>query len=523
MAANLPEQSAYDCVIIGAGHNGLVCAAYLAKAGKRVYVAEASQWIGGAASTHEFAPRFRVSSAAHLMHLMPGSMVSDLALESHGLGFAARNLPTHSLADDGRHLELSAEGVAAASPEDAATYPVFMARMRRLAGALTPMLGSIPPRLGTDAWSDRIALLKLGWQIRRLGRRDMRELLRIIGMNVYDLLEDELRSTALKGLLGFDATLGANLGPRAPGTVLTWLSRLAQEATNVGGLAQPLGGMGGLTAALGKAATAAGARIQTGARVARVLVADDRVSGIELASGQRIGAPVVISNADPKTTFLGLLGAEHLDTGFVRRVHHARARGVVAKLHLALNSLPRFKGLPEAALRGRLVVSPSLDYLERAFDSSKYGTCSPLPALEITVPTVNDPSLAPAGQHVLSMLVECAPRDLRAGWENTRAPYTAQLLAQLESLAPGIGATVVGSELLTPVDIEARFGNEGGHWHHAELAFDQFYFVRPVAGAAQYSTPVAGLYLCGAGSHPGGGVAGMAGRLAAQSVLAKAG
>ena len=336
MPANLDIKSTYDCIIIGGGHNGLVCAAYLAKAGKRVLVAEAAGHVGGAASTHEFVSGYRVSSAAHLLYLLPDAMVSDLRLEEHGLRFAGRALPSHALGDNGQHLDLSSTVCAGLSAADAAAYPAFMVRLRRLAAALAPMLGSVPPRLGTDAWPDRIALLKLGWQIRRLGRRDMRELLRIIGMNVYDLLEDELESAQLKGALAFDATLGANLGPRAPGTVLTWLYRLAQEGASSAGLAQPRGGMGGLSNALSAAAMAAGADVRTSTAVTRVLVRDDRACGVALQSGAEITAPVVISNADPKTTFLRLLGAEHLDTGFVRKVHHSRARGVVAKLHLAL-------------------------------------------------------------------------------------------------------------------------------------------------------------------------------------------
>ena len=514
----------YDCIVIGAGHNGLVCAAYLAKAGKRVLVLEAAQQIGGAAATHEFAPGFRVSSAAHLLHLMPASTIAELGLEQHGLRLARRNLPTFALAADGRHLEVSDTGVAAGSEEDATTYPAFMTRMRRLAGALAPMLGSVPPRLGTDAWADRVALLKLGWQIRRLGKRDMRELLRIIGMNVYDLLVDEIRSPLLRGALAFDATLGANLGPRAPGTVLTWLSRLGQESTNgAGGLSQPVGGMGGLSAALGKSAAAAGVEVRTASRVARVIVEDDKACGVALESGERIGAKAVISNADPKTTFLKLLGAQHLDTGFVRKIHHSRSRGAVAKLNLAVDRLPVFTGLEEAALTGRILVSPTLDYLERAFDAPKYGEFSSEPALEITLPTVNDPTLAPAGKHVLSVLIECAPRDLRGGWQGVRAQFAQRVIDQIDAYAPGLKDSVVATELLTPVDIEARFGNQGGHWHHTELAFDQFYFVRPVPGAAQYSTPMSGLYLCGAGSHPGGGIAGIAGRLAAQTVIGKGG
>lgn len=515
-------QAHFDVIIIGAGHNGLVCGALLAKRGKRVLIVEGSAATGGAAGTHEFAPGFRASTA-HLLHLMPRALISALGLEQQGLRFAATRMPTTALSTEGNHLSLAADAVAAASPADAAAYPAFTARFTRLAGALRPMLGAPPPRLGTDAWSDRIALLKLGWQVRRLGRHDMRELLRIIGMNAYDLLEDNFSSPLLKGALAFDATLGANLGPRAPGTVLTWLMRQALECADGNtGLAQPVGGMGGLTDALTRAATAAGAEVRTGTRVERVLVADDRVTGVVLASGESLLAPVVVSNADPKTTFLDLLGPEHLDTGFVRKVDHCRARGVTAKLHLALDRLPAFLNLSQSALKGRLLFSPSMAYLERAFDAPKYGEYSAEPALEITVPTMNDPTLAPDGQHVLSAVIECAPRDLRAGWDGSKDAYQALLLDRLEALAPGLKQSVRAVELLTPLDLERRYGNRGGHWHHAELAFDQFLFVRPVPGAAQYATPVQGLFLCGAASHPGGGVVGENGRLAAQAVLAKA-
>jgi phytoene dehydrogenase-like protein len=515
-------QAHYDCIIIGAGHNGLVCGALLAKRGKRVLIVEASASIGGAAATHEFAPGFRASTA-HLLHLMPRSLMVALGLEQHGLKLAASNLPTTSLSPAGNHLLVTPEGVAAASPADAEAYPAFVARMSRLAGALRPMLASVPPRLGTDSWSDRIALLKLGWQVRRLGRRDMRELLRIIGMNAYDLCTDYLTAPLLQGALAFEATLGGNLGPRAPGTVLPWLIRLAmQGADGQVGLAQPAGGMGGLADALASAAKAAGAEIRTGARVERVLVADDRVTGVVLGSGESYLAPVVVSNADPKTTLIDLLGPEHLDTEFVRRVDRSRSKGVVAKLHLALDRLPAFANLPESALRGRLLLAPSLGYVEKAFDAPKYGEYAAQPAMEITVPTVSDPSLAPPGGHVLSAIVECAAYDLRAGWPAQRAAFEASLIDQLDGLAPGLRRSIKAAELLTPVDLEARYGNRGGHWHHVDLALDQFYFVRPVAGAAQYSTPVSGLFLCGAATHPGGGVAGENGRLAAQAVLAKA-
>jgi phytoene dehydrogenase-like protein len=352
----------------------------------------------------------------------------------------------------------------------------------------------------------------------------MRELLRIGAMNVYDLLNEHFETPLLQGAFALDALLGANLGPRSPGTVLTLLYRLA-GAAGAGELAlcQPLGGLGALSAALASSARAAGATVRTGAAVARILVAEDRAAGVVLTSGETIHATSVISSADPRTTFLELLGCEHLDTGFVRRVTHLRTRGLAAKLHLALGELPQFAGLPASALRGRLLIAPSLDYLEHAYNHAKYGEYSAQPLLEITVPTLADPSLAPAGEHVLSAIVQYAPYALAGGWDSgARERFAERAIVAIERYAPGIRRSIKAIELLVPPDIEQQFRISGGHWHHVELAFDQFLFNRPLPGAAQYRTPLEGLYLCGAGCHPGGGVMGVAGRNAARQVLRRA-
>jgi phytoene dehydrogenase-like protein len=528
--AGIAGSRRFDCVVIGAGHNGLVCAAHLARAGRSVLVLEAAERVGGAAITREFAPGFRVSAGAHLLHQMPAALVRELGLAGHGFRLAAEALPTTALAPDAAPLPIGTEGLAAlaaSSPRDAAAYPPFASRLQRFARLLEPLLATVPPRLGVDAWPERLALLRLAWRIRRLGRRDMRELLRIIGMNAYDLLEDEFETPLLKGALAFDAVLGTNFGPRAPGTVLTLLYRLAAESAAGGdagraALAQPLGGLGALSDALARAATAAGASIRTGAVVARIAVREDRAAGVTLESGEVIEARVVVSSADAKATFLRLLGAEHLDTGFVRRVDHIRSRGLAAKLHLALDRPPRFAGVADAALGGRLLIAPSMPYIERAWNHAKYGECSAAPIIEVTVPTIHDPGLAPSGQHVLSAIVQYVPHAPAAGWAGERKRFTDLCIDALDAHAPGLRAAIQAAELLTPADIEREFRTTGGHWHHGDLAFDQFYLVRPVPGAAQYRTPVAGLYLCGAACHPGGGVMGRAGRSAARQILAEA-
>jgi phytoene dehydrogenase-like protein len=516
----------YHCIIIGGGHNGLTCANYLARSGRSVLVLEACERLGGMAITREFAPGFRASVGAHLLNQMPERLIAELALERHGLRWAAQGMSTVALNGASPPL-IIAQGTSALGgidhPGDAQAYREFGGQMRRFAGVLNALLRQTPPRLGTERWADRLSLLKTGWRIRRLGRRDMRQLLRIGGMNAYDLLHEHFQSPLLQGAIGLDAVLGTNLGPRSPGTVMTLLYRLAaQFGAGARGLALPIGGLGAVAEALAAAARQAGAEICTGTPVARVLVQEDRACGVRLASGQEVAATTVISSADPKTSFIGLVGAEHLDAGFVRQVSHLRTQGAAAKLHLALSGLPAFANLPSGAQGSRLLISPTLDYLEHAYNHSKYGEYSQSPALEISVPSVHDASLAPPGQHVLSAVVQYAPYRIEGGWASQRERLVALLIDTIAQYAPGVRSMVLASELLTPEDLEREFRVTGGHWHHEDLALDQFYMVRPVPGAAQYATPLPGFYVCGAGCHPGGGVMGIAGQNAARQVLAEA-
>lgn len=516
--------SRYDCIVIGAGHNGLTCAAYLSRAGRRVLVLEAAGQAGGAASTREFAPGFRVSGCAHLLHLMPGWLLDELRLAHHGLRMAAERMPTTALSGASA-LRIPADPASAArdlGATDGAAFQQYEARMRRLARALRPLLEAVPPRLGSRAWRDRLTLLGLGAKLRLLGRSDMRELLRIAGMCVQDLLDEHFESPLLKGALAFDAVLGSNLGPRSPGSVFTLLYRLAAGGGTAASLAQPVGGLGALAEALARVASGGGAELRFAAPVARVIVAEDSAAGVVLESGERLEADCVVSSADPRTTFLRLLGAEHLDAGFVRRVAHLRSQGMTAKLHLALERMPRFTALLGAAPTGRLLIAPSPRAVEQAFNDAKYGRFSTAPLLEVIVPTAVDPDLAPAGRHVLSAVVQYAPYRPAGGREGRREQFLDTILQTLEAHAPGIRDSVLAAELLTPQDIETQFRISGGNWHHAELALDQFFMVRPVAGAAQYRAPVRGLFLCGAGCHPGGGVMGLAGHNAARQILAQA-
>ncbi len=513
---------AKQIVVVGGGHNGLVCAAYLAKAGQTVTLLEAADTVGGAAVTREFAPGFRVSACAHLLNLLDAGIRSDLALDANGLEFARADLQTIALADNGDHLTISGDSVsgAAVSEADQTALVDYRRRMDRFARLLGRLHKRPPPRLGVNNSGDLLSIARLGLDIRRLGKTDMNEFLRIAGINIYDVLEENFEHPLLKGALSLDGVLGAHLGPRSNNSLLNALHRISgRVGGDQGSLAIPRGGMGAVTSVLGAAAERNGVSIRTSSRVRSIQLDGDRIRGVELDNGEQIAAAAIVSNADPRTTFFDLLGARHLEAEFVRKIDNIRMRGDAAKLHLALDRLPEFTGLAQEKAGERLVIAPDMAYVERAFDHSKYGRYSTEPALEITIPSVHDDSLAPTGQHVLSAVVQYAPYALKEGWETGKQAFLDQLIDLIGRYAPDISQRVVAAELLTPVDIEREFGMTGGHWHHGEYALDQALMLRPVPGAAQYATPINGLFLCGAGCHPGGGVMGNAGRNAAAVVL----
>jgi phytoene dehydrogenase-like protein len=504
-------------VIIGAGHNGLVCAAYLARAGKQVTVLEAADQVGGAAITREFAPGFKVSAGAHLLFMLDKKVRKELSLDSAGLSLSQKDINTTALAEDGNHLVISDDSLQGAniSDSDLAAMKEYRRLMHRFAGVMNHMNNRIPPRFGTRNRSDWIGLAKTALDVRMLGRDDMREFLRIAGINIYDILQENFENPLLKGALSLDGVLGTNLGPRSNNSVFCALHRYS----GLQGISMPRGGMGAVSEAIAAAARKQGAEIRTSASVTRILMDGDHVSGVELQGGEQLAANIVVSSADPKTTFLRLLGARNLEAGFTRRVQNIRMRGNVAKLHLAMDSAPEFKGLNQDQLGDRLLIAPDIEYVERAFNQSKYGAYSIKPVAEISVPSVHDDSLAPPGKHVLSAVVQYAPYQLKTGWSEEKAKFADLVIDLIDNYAPGIRSRIIHSELLTPLDIEKEFRITGGHWHHGELSIDQFLMLRPVPHSAQYAAPVDGLFLCGAGSHPGGGVMGSAGRNAANAIL----
>ncbi len=505
----------YDAIVIGAGHNGLVCASLLAKAGKKVLVLEAKDQVGGAAITRTFADGYSVSACAHLLYQLQPQVRKDLGLKFE---VSSDRIGTIAIAADGNHVRYSGNEVSGTSDEDAASYKDFYRRMTRFADLLQTYFNKTPPRLAKDAsFSDMLTLAQLGFDVRRLGKVEMQEFLRLIGMNIYDELVERFDSSLLKGSLSLDAVLGTHLGPRSPNTILTYLYRLAGSH---GTLSAPAGGMGAVSDALAHSARDNGATIRTGMPVKKIIIENGRAAGVETENGETFSSGLVVSNADPKSTIMRLVSARNVETGFTRRVHNIRMKGNAAKMHLALDGLPNIKGIEKREYGERFVVAPDENYVERAFNAAKYGESSAKPVFEITFPSFRDSSFAPTGKHVMSAIVQYAPYELREGWsDKTRQAFLDLAIDTLCEYMPDLKQRISASEMLTPADIEKEFLITGGHWHHGELTLDQFLFTRPVGGAAQYAMPLDGLYLCGAGAHPGGGVSGAAGRNAARMIL----
>ncbi|HTV69454.1 MAG TPA: NAD(P)/FAD-dependent oxidoreductase [Rhizobiaceae bacterium] len=515
--------TSFDVIVIGGGHNGLVAAATLGKAGRKVLLVEAASELGGAARTEEFAPGFRVSSVAHILNRLHPDVVKTLELGKHGLSFEAKAFaPSVALSKDGEPLVLNGaygETLIGASVAEAAAWTELRAQLFRYAAILKPFLAKRPPALHGMSFGEKSSLGMAALSVRRLGKEDMRDFLRMLLMNVADVLDEHLEDERLRGLVAFDAVLGSHLGPRSPTSLLGLYYRLAGELGGTSGAQLlPKGGMGAVVAALAAAAEAAGVKVRKSGNVSRILNEKGRAVGI-VVGGEEIRAKTVVSAINPRATLLDLVGARDLDTGVVRKAKNIRMKGDAAKLNLALDRVPEFKGAAADVLHGRLVIAPSVDDVENAFNPSKYGEFSPYPAMEITLPSLSDASLAPSGACVLSAIVQYAPYELKGGWERGKPELLKTIMATLEDYAPGIGKLVHHADLLTPSDIETRYRMPGGHWHHGELQIDQMLVSRPFYGADGYDTPIEGLFLAGAGSHPGGGVSGVPGLNAARRVI----
>jgi phytoene dehydrogenase-like protein len=514
-----------DTVIIGGGHNGLAAAFYLAKAGQKPLVLERAGQVGGGAITTEIAPGFHVPALTHEV-LLHEQIVREMDLARHGLELLTPAVQTCALSAEGAPLVLwdaparTADALRARNPRDADAYPRFREAIDRAAAVLAIALGSTPPDIDSPSASDLWQLLKAGRAFRALGRRAEHQLLRWGPMAIADFTHEWFTDDLLRATIAGPGVSGTRLGPRSAGSTLVLLLREAHRHLTGHRRVQVRGGPGRLTQAMAAAATAAGAEIRTDARVERIIVRDDRVAAV-LVNGREVPAGTVLSCADPKTTFLELCDPVDLSPDFLTKMRNYRAAGTVAKINLALSKLPSFTGITDAALlQGRIHVGADLDYIEKAFDHVKYGEASAAPWLDIAIPSILDPGLAPAGAHVASVYAHYAPHKLRGSdWASAKQDFTSRVLQVLEAHAPGFGSTVVHAHVVTPADLEADFGFFGGHVFHGELALDQLYAMRPLLGFGRYETPVRGLYLGGGGSHPGGFMTGASGRLAAQRVL----
>jgi phytoene dehydrogenase-like protein len=516
----------YDAIIIGAGHNGLVAACYLAKSGLKTLVLEARAVVGGGAITEELHPGFRCSTLDHATGPFSSQVIAELNLARHGLEMITPEARMLALAPDGKSLCIyndvgrTITEIEKFSAIDAQSYPEFVNTFSRIGRVLAPLLSMTPPSIDQPTKTDLWHLGKVGLAFRGLGKKDEYRLLRWAPMAVADLVSEWFETELLRATVAARGIHGAFAGPWSAGTSLGLLWQAAMDGSAIGSASYPKGGAGGLAQALANAAKAAGAEIRTSARVAQISGVYGDKPKVVLEDGEEIESRAVVSNADPRTTFLKLVDPIDLEPNFLLKMRNYRAPGVVAKINLALDGLPSFSDVDDTArLSGRIHIGPEIDYLERAFDASKYGEFSTDPYLDINIPSLGDPSLAPTGKHVMSIHVQFAPYKLKHGdWTTRREEFASNVIDKLETYAPGLREMIVASQVITPLDLEQKFGLSGGHIHHGEQTLDQFFTFRPLIGWAQYRTPLKRLYLCGAGTHPGGGLTGLPGANAAREI-----
>jgi phytoene dehydrogenase-like protein len=517
-----------NVVILGGGHNGLAAAFYLAKAGVKPIVVERSAQVGGGAITSEFAPGFHGPALSHDVGLHD-QIQADMDLRQHGLELITPDADVCAPSSDGAPLVLwnnyarTVDGLRARGPHDAAAFLKFRDGIDHAVSMLADVLMSSPPDIDSPSAGDVWQLLKTGRQFRGLGKRGALQLLRWVPMPIADFTREWFEDDLLRAVIAAPGVSGTMLGPRSAGSTLVMLLREAHRVLsgqNGQRRLQIKGGPGRLTQAMAAAARAAGAEIRTGARAERIIIRDERVAGV-VVSGQEIPATTVLSALDPKTTFLELIDPLDLTPDFLVKMRNYRAQGTVAKVNIALSALPSFTGISDkAAMSGRIHIGPNLDYLERAFDHAKYGEVSAEPWLDISIPSILDSGLAPAGGHVMSVYAHYAPYTLRgADWSSAERPFLTKVLDTLEHYAPGLRSMIVSASMVTPAALHAEHGFSGGHLFHGELSLDQLYAMRPLLGFGRYETSVGGLYLCGAGTHPGGFMSGVSGKLAARRVL----
>ena len=521
-------------VFVGGGHNALVAAFYLAKGGFKPLVLESREVVGGGAVTDEFHPGFRASTLAHTLGPLRADVARDIGVEKFDCHIFDPDPRLFAPARDGRAVlfyrdaQKTAGSIARISAKDAEKYPVFARALAEAAQAVAQMCAMTPPAIDKPTPEDLWNLFKAGRGVRALGKKRIFDLLRWGPMAVADFVAEFFESELIRATVAARGIFGTALGPWSAGSTAVLLLRASADAHPVGAAAFPRGGLGEFSRALAESAKQAGADIRTNARVEHIRLQDGAVAGVVLADGEEIATEAVVSGVDPKRTFFGLLDPTQLDPTFANRIRNFRMKGTMAKVHLALGELPSFPALAEAvgpdgflrAMSGRIHIGSEIDYLERAFDASKYGEISRAPWLDVTIPTVLDEALAPPGKHVLSAYVHYAPFALKDGNWNARRRELAEIVIKtLADYAPNLPDAVEGMQVITPEDLETEHGFTGGHVFHGELALDQLFTMRPVLDWARYKTPIRGLFLCGNGTHPGNGLTGASGANAAREII----
>ncbi len=521
----------YDAIIVGAGHNGLVTAGYLARAGWKVLVLERRAVVGGACVTEELFPGYKISTASYLNSLLQSKVIADLELERFGYHVYPKQPAYFQPFPDGRHmifwpeLRETQREIAKFSARDAENFPRYEQHLDRLARFIEPTLLMTPPNLFPPRLADLPKLARLARGLLGLGPAELAGLARIMSQSVGQFLDAWFESSQLKVALATDGVIGTNGGPMTPGTAYVLFHHMMGGVGGVRGLwGFVRGGMGGITQAMAASAQAHGAEIRASAAVDRIIVNGGQAAGVALASGEELRARVVVSGADPKRTFLKLLDPGAVPAEFRREVENLRCEGCSLKINLALGELPNFTAYPGTAPgpqhRGTIHICPDMEYMERAWDDAKYGAPSRSPMLECTIPTVYDDSIAPPGKHIMNIFVQYAPYTLREGtWAGRKEAFADRVLEILAEYAPNMKSAVIHRNVVSPADLESEFGMTGGNIFHGEMSPDQLFFMRPAPGWAQYRTPIAGLYLCASGTHPGGGVMGAPGHNAAREIL----
>jgi phytoene dehydrogenase-like protein len=518
----------FDVIVIGAGLNGLTAAAYLGKAGKRVLMVDSRAHPGGTIATEELAPGFRIDPVTRDAGWLSPQLSAELDLARHGLELLPFDSAVVTPRLDGEAFTLwsdqrkTLEAIQRVSSRDAQEWPKFAERMNKLAGFLGVLYTQAPPSVQGEGVRNLLELAMLGRKLRALGKADLVELLRTLPMAIAELLDDTFESPPLKATIGAGGVAGIFQGVRSAGTSFVLLHHHVGAPTGAFRMRQRVrGGNGAIYSALHKAALAAGVQTRMNAQVERILMKDGRAAGVVLGSGEEIVATRVLSTANATHTLLDLASPAELDPELVRAVQNIRYRGVTARVHLALNELPNFKGVSAEALRGLISIAPTLDSIERAYDDAKHGGVSNQPILEATIPSLSDATIAPQGKHVLSITMQYAPYKLKNGsWDSARRDALGDAVVNLlAQYAPNLPGAILHRLVLTPVDLEQKYGLREGSVEAGELGLDQILFMRPVAGWSRYATPIEGLYLGGSSAHPGRTIIGGAGRLAAKAVL----